>query len=47
VPQALADDECAFLSWQLAPRAAFATAGLLLVLLSGNVGQEPFIYFQF
>jgi alginate O-acetyltransferase complex protein AlgI len=46
-PQALADDECALIQWRVAPRAAFVTAGLLLLLFSGNLGHEPFIYFQF
>jgi hypothetical protein len=46
-PQALADDECALIRWRVAPRAAFVTAGLLLLLFSGNLGHEPFIYFQF
>jgi D-alanyl-lipoteichoic acid acyltransferase DltB (MBOAT superfamily) len=46
-PQALADDECALIQWRLAPRAAFVTAGVLLLLFSGNLGHEPFIYFQF
>ena len=47
VPQALADDECVVLEWPTARRAAFATAGVLLILASGNIGQEAFIYFQF
>ena len=47
LPQALADDECVILEWPTIRRVAFATAGVLLILASGNIGQEPFIYFQF
>jgi alginate O-acetyltransferase complex protein AlgI len=47
VPQAIADDECMVLEWQLAPRAAFVAASVLVLLFSGNLGHEAFIYFQF
>jgi hypothetical protein len=47
VPQAIADDECTLAGWSAPRRAAFVTAGLLAVLFSGNLGHEPFIYFQF
>jgi alginate O-acetyltransferase complex protein AlgI len=47
VPQALADDECTIINWTPVRRAAFVTAGLVAVLLSGNIGHEAFIYFQF
>jgi alginate O-acetyltransferase complex protein AlgI len=47
LPQAITDEECPILEWQLVPRAAFVTGGLLLLLVSGNLGHEPFIYFQF
>jgi D-alanyl-lipoteichoic acid acyltransferase DltB (MBOAT superfamily) len=47
VPQAIADDECMVLEWRLAPRAAFVAASMLLLLFSGNLGHEAFIYFQF
>ena len=45
--EAIADDECMVLEWQLMPRAAFVTTSMLVLLLSGNLGHEPFIYFQF
>jgi hypothetical protein len=35
------------LEWPAARRVAFATAAVLLMLASGNIVQEPFIYFQF
>jgi hypothetical protein len=35
-----------FLQWHVAPRAAFATAAVLLTLASG-ASDVPFIYFQF
>jgi len=47
VPQALADNEHMLIEWPVLPRAAFVAAGLLLLLFSGNLGNEPFIYFQF
>ena len=47
VPQALSENEHMLVEWRPAVRAAFVAAGLLLLLLSGNVGNEPFIYFQF
>ena len=47
VPQAIADDECMVLEWQLVPRAAFVAASVLVLLFSGNLGHEAFIYFQF
>jgi D-alanyl-lipoteichoic acid acyltransferase DltB (MBOAT superfamily) len=47
IPQALDDDECTLIHWTPVRRAAFVTAGLLFVLFSGNLGHEPFIYFQF
>jgi D-alanyl-lipoteichoic acid acyltransferase DltB (MBOAT superfamily) len=47
VPQALADDECALLQWAPLPRVAFITGGVLLLLFSGNMDHEGFIYFQF
>ena len=47
LPQALADDECTVITWTPVRRAAFVTAGLLAVLLSGNIVHEAFIYFQF
>lgn len=46
VPQALSDDECVFLGWPVAGRAATATAALLFLLISGST-DAPFIYFQF
>ena len=47
LPQALADDECTVITWTPVRRAAFVTAGLVVILLSGNIGHEAFIYFQF
>jgi alginate O-acetyltransferase complex protein AlgI len=47
VPQALAEDECSVLQWHPLPRAALVTAGLMLLLFSGNMVHEAFIYFQF
>jgi D-alanyl-lipoteichoic acid acyltransferase DltB (MBOAT superfamily) len=47
VPQALADNEHMLIGWPVVPRAAFVAGGLLLLLFSGNLGNEPFIYFQF
>jgi D-alanyl-lipoteichoic acid acyltransferase DltB (MBOAT superfamily) len=47
VPQALAENEHMLIDWPLLPRAAFVAGGLLLLLFSGNLGNEPFIYFQF
>lgn len=47
VPQAVADDEFAMLRWPVPVRAAAASAGMLLLLLTGNAQNEPFIYFQF
>ena len=40
-------DECMVLEWQLVPRAAFVAASVLVLLFSGNLGHEAFIYFQF
>jgi alginate O-acetyltransferase complex protein AlgI len=47
VPQALADNEHMLIQWPVLPRAAFVAGGLALLLFSGNLGNEPFIYFQF
>lgn len=47
LPQALTDDESTIVTWTPVRRAAFVTAGLVAVLLSGNIGHEAFIYFQF
>jgi alginate O-acetyltransferase complex protein AlgI len=47
VPQAMEDDEFALLRWPAGGQAAVATAGLLLILFSGDAQDEPFIYFQF
>jgi hypothetical protein len=46
LPQALMD-ESTIVTWTPVRRAAFVTAGLVAVLLSGNIGHEAFIYFQF
>jgi alginate O-acetyltransferase complex protein AlgI len=47
VPQALADDEQFVLRWGMAPRAAAVAAACLMLLFSGQMRHEPFIYFQF
>jgi D-alanyl-lipoteichoic acid acyltransferase DltB (MBOAT superfamily) len=47
LPQAIADDECTLAAWSMPRRAAFVAAGLVAILFSGNIGHEPFIYFQF
>jgi D-alanyl-lipoteichoic acid acyltransferase DltB (MBOAT superfamily) len=47
IPQHLSDDEFVFLRWPVVYRGAWCGAGSLLLLVSGNVGHEPFIYFQF
>jgi D-alanyl-lipoteichoic acid acyltransferase DltB (MBOAT superfamily) len=47
VPQALADNEHMLVEWRPAARAAFVAAALLVLLFSGQIASEPFIYFQF
>jgi len=47
VPQALADQEVFVLEWPFAGRVAAATAACLVLLASGQMKHEPFIYFQF
>ena len=47
IPQAVTGDETAMLHWPVPARAALASAGMLLFLISGNAQNEPFIYFQF
>ena len=47
LPQAIADNEFVFLRLPVGPRVALATAAALLLMVNGNLGQVPFIYFQF
>jgi D-alanyl-lipoteichoic acid acyltransferase DltB (MBOAT superfamily) len=47
VPQALADEEVFVLEWPFPARVAAATAACLVLLVSGLMKHEPFIYFQF
>jgi len=47
IPQALADEEVFVLEWPFAARVAAATAACLVLLASGQMTHEPFIYFQF
>jgi len=47
LPQALADDELFALRWAFMPRAAAVAAACLILLFSGQMRHEPFIYFQF
>ena len=47
VPQALADEEVFVLEWPFGARVAAATAACLVLLVSGQMKHEPFIYFQF
>jgi len=47
VPQAVTDDELFALRWGFVPRAAAVAAACLVILFSGQMRHEPFIYFQF
>jgi D-alanyl-lipoteichoic acid acyltransferase DltB (MBOAT superfamily) len=47
LPQAVTDDELFALRWAFMPRAAAVAAACLVILFSGQMTHEPFIYFQF
>jgi alginate O-acetyltransferase complex protein AlgI len=47
LPQAVTDDELFALRWAFVPRAAAVAAACLVILFSGQMRHEPFIYFQF
>ena len=47
VPEELAGDEIFVLRWPFGARVAGACAACLLLLVSGHLRHEPFIYFQF
>ena len=47
VPQYLSDDEYVWLHFGPVTRGAFTATAVLLLIFSGNVGREAFIYFQF
>jgi len=47
VPQAITEDELFLLRWGFIPRAVAVAAACLVILFSGQMRHEPFIYFQF
>ena len=47
VPQAVTEDELFLLRWGFMPRAAVVATACLVILFSGQMRHEPFIYFQF